>query len=140
VLGPQLEAVLGRTRFLGVYLLSGLAGSTLVYWLSAPHSSTIGASGAIFGLLGALLVVVLKVGGQVNQILLWIGLNFVFTFLGGGSISWQGHVGGFVGGALLAALLAYAPRPHRALWQGVGSGAFVVLLALAVAARTAVLV
>ncbi|MGN6132092.1 MAG: rhomboid family intramembrane serine protease, partial [Nocardioidaceae bacterium] len=55
VLGPQLEAVLGRARFLGVYLLSGLAGSALVYWLSAPHSSTLGASGAIFGLLGALL-------------------------------------------------------------------------------------
>ncbi|MGN6129066.1 MAG: rhomboid family intramembrane serine protease, partial [Nocardioidaceae bacterium] len=94
---------------------------------------------AIFGLLGALLVVVLKVGGQVNQILLWIGLNFLFTFLGRGSISWQGHLGGFVGGVVLAALIVYAPRAHRVLWQAVGSGSFVVLLAVAVAARTAAL-
>ncbi len=138
-LGPQLEAVLGRVRFLTLYLLAGLAGSTLVYWLSPPHSSTLGASGAIFGLLGALLVVVLKVRGPVNQILLWIGINFAFTFLGGASISWQGHLGGFLGGVLLAALMVYAPRAHRSLWQGAGSVAFVVVLALAIAARTAAL-
>jgi membrane associated rhomboid family serine protease len=139
VLGPQLEAVLGRVRFLAVYLLSGLAGSALVYWLSDPHSSTVGASGALFGLMGALLVLVVKSRGPVNQILMWIGLNFVFTVLGRGSISWQGHVGGFVGGVLLTLMLIYVPRKRRTLWQGLGAGAFTLLLVVAVLARTAAL-
>ncbi len=139
ILGPQLEAVLGRVRFLGVYLLAGLAGSTLVYWLAPPHSSTLGASGALFGLMGALLVVVIKVRGQLNQILLLIGLNFAFTLLARGSISWQGHLGGFLGGALLGALLVYAPRRRRPLWQGLGAGVFLVFLVFATLARTAVL-
>jgi membrane associated rhomboid family serine protease len=139
VLGPQLEAVLGRTRFLGVYLLSGLAGSTLVYWLSAPTSSTVGASGALFGLMGALLVVVIRIRGQVNQVVLWIGLNFVFTVLGRGFISWQGHLGGFLGGVLLATLFIYAPRARRPLWQGLGVALFVALLLVAILARTAAL-
>ena len=61
VLGPAARAAIGRTRFLALYLLSGLAGSATVLWLSAPHSQTLGASGAIFGLMGALLVVAIKV-------------------------------------------------------------------------------
>ena len=139
VLGPQLESVLGRVRFLAVYLLSGLAGSVLTYWLSDPHSSTVGASGALFGLMGALLVLVIKSRGQVNQIVMLIGLNFAFTVLGRGSISWQGHLGGFVGGVLLTLMLVYVPRKRRPLWQGVGTGAFAVLLVVAVLARTAAL-
>ncbi len=139
VLGPQLEAVLGRARFLAVYLLSALSGSALVYWLSATNAPTIGASGALFGLMGALLVVVFKVRGQVNQILMWIGLNFVFTVLGRGFISWQGHLGGFVGGVLVAAIVVYAPRSGRVVWQSVGLGLVTVLLVAAVLARTVVL-
>ncbi|HET7388695.1 MAG TPA: rhomboid family intramembrane serine protease [Nocardioidaceae bacterium] len=138
-LGPQLEAVLGRARFLGVYLLAGLTGSAAVYWLSGVHTPTLGASGALFGLMGALLVVVLKVRGNPSQILMWIGLNFLFTFLGRGFISWQGHLGGFVGGILVTLVFAYAPRPHRTLLQALGAGAIAVLIALAVAARTLVL-
>ncbi len=139
VLGPQLEAVLGRARFLTVYFVSGLCGSALVYWLSATNAPTIGASGALFGLMGALLVVVFKMRGEVSQILMWIGLNFVFTVLGRGFISWQGHLGGFIGGVLVAALMVYAPRQHRALWQWLGTGLFAVGLVVAVLARTAVL-
>ena len=55
ILGPQLEAVMGRVRFLGLYFLSGLAGSACVYWLADQQVQTVGASGAIFGLMGALL-------------------------------------------------------------------------------------
>jgi membrane associated rhomboid family serine protease len=139
VLGPQLEAVLGRTRFLIVYLVSGLTGSVLVYWLSAPNTPTLGASGALFGLMGALLVVVFKVRGQVSQVLMWIGLNFVFTLLGRGFISWQGHLGGFIGGVVVATILVYAPRQRRVLWQALGVGLVVVLLLGAVGARTATL-
>ncbi len=138
VLGPQLEMVLGRARFLTVYLLSGLAGSAAVYWLTATNTPTLGASGAIFGLMGALLVLAFKVHGSVSAILPWIAFNFVLTFLVP-NISWQGHLGGFLGGLLLAALFAYAPRASRSRWQFAGSVALAVLLVAAIVVRTAVL-
>lgn len=138
VLGPQLEMVLGRVRFLAVYLLSGLAGSVAVYWLSAEYAATLGASGAIFGLMGALVVIGLKVGGQVQGLLLWIGINVVLTFTLP-NVSWQGHFGGLVGGALITAILVYAPRERRTTLQAAALGAFAVVLALATIARTAVL-
>jgi membrane associated rhomboid family serine protease len=139
VLGPQLEMVLGRLRFTGTYLLSGLVGSAAVYWFSAPASATLGASGAIFGLLGALLVLAIKVRANLNQILFWIGLNFVFTVMGASYISWQGHLGGFVGGMALAGAIAYAPRERRTAWQAAGFGLVAVLLVLAFVTRTAAL-
>lgn len=139
VLGPQLEAVLGRTRFLAVYFLSALSGSVLVYWLSGVSTPTIGASGALFGLMGALLVVVYKVHGDVRQIMMWIGLNFVITFLVP-FISWQGHLGGFVGGLVVAAAFVYAPKTNRSLWQLGAAVALGVLLAALIVARTVVLV
>jgi membrane associated rhomboid family serine protease len=139
VLGPQLELMLGWVRFLGLYLLSGLVGSVAVYWLSDPASPTLGASGAIFGLMGALLVLALKVKADVNQLLMWIGINFAITFFARGYISWQGHLGGFLGGVVLAWLLAYAPRERRTAWQGVGFAAVALLVVLAVVVRTAAL-
>jgi membrane associated rhomboid family serine protease len=138
-LGPQLEMVLGRVRFLGVYLLSGLVGSAAVYWLSPPATATLGASGAIFGLMGALLVLALKVGADPSQILIWIGINFALTFFAGAGISWQGHLGGFVGGIVLASILAYAPRNNRTAWQAGGFACVAVLVAVALIARTAAL-
>ena len=101
--------MLGRLRYAGLYLLSGLVGSAVVYWLSGEYTPTLGASGAIFGLMGALLVMAYKVRADMNQLLVWIGLNVAFTFFGRSSISWQGHLGGFVGGVVLAAVLAYRP-------------------------------
>jgi membrane associated rhomboid family serine protease len=135
-LGPQLELVIGRARFLALYLVSGLAGSALVYSLAGPHTQTIGASGAIFGLMGALLVVAHKVGGNVQQILMWIGLNFFITVAGRGLISWQGHLGGFLGGLAIAAVLAYAPRARRTTWQVAGIAAVLAVTLVAIAART----
>ncbi|WP_151083851.1 rhomboid family intramembrane serine protease [Nocardioides cynanchi] len=139
VLGPQLELVLGRLRFIGLYLLSGLVGSAVVYWLSTPDTPTLGASGALFGLMGALIVLALKVKADVRPLLGWVGLNFALTFLGRGFISWQGHLGGFLGGVVLAAVLAYAPRERRTTWQAAGFGAVALLVVLAVVARTATL-
>jgi membrane associated rhomboid family serine protease len=138
-LGPSLEVALGRLRFLAVYLLSGLTGSAFVYWFSGVHVPTLGASGAIFGLMGALLVLALKVRADVSQLLVWIGINFVITVVGRGFISWQGHLGGFIGGALLAALIAWSPRKHRAVWQIAGLSAYAVVLVVAIATRTLVL-
>ena len=99
VLGPQLELAIGRARFLALYLLSGAGRLGAASTGSRPsHGSTLGASGAIFGLMGALLVLALKVGGHVQPILIWIGINFVFT-VRRADVSWQGHLGGFLGGA-----------------------------------------
>ncbi len=126
-LGPMLEQVLGRARFLALYLVSGIAGSAAVMLFSDPHTQSLGASGAIFGLMGALAVVALKVRGQVQTILVWIGLNLVFTFSVSG-ISWQAHIGGLVTGVLLGAAMVYAPRRTRGLVQWSATGAVLVLV------------
>ncbi|HSK32249.1 MAG TPA: rhomboid family intramembrane serine protease [Propionicimonas sp.] len=120
-LGPMLENVLGRARFLALYLVSGITGSAAVMVLSEPYGQTLGASGAIFGLMGALAVVALKVRGQVQSVMMWIGLNLVFTFTVSG-ISWQGHIGGLVGGAVLGAAMVYAPRKSRSPVQWTATG------------------
>lgn len=137
-LGPQLEAVLGRARYVALYLVSGLAGSVCVYWFSGENTATLGASGAIFGLMAALLVVVHKIGGSVQSILMWLGLNAVLTFTFPG-VSWQGHVGGFLGGLLVTGILVYAPKDRRTLLQAAGIGLMLVVLTAATVTRTVVL-
>jgi membrane associated rhomboid family serine protease len=138
-LGPQLEIVLGRLRYVGLYLLSGLVAGVAVLWLSAPSTPTLGASGAIFGLMGALLVLARKLNADMNQLWFWIGLNFLFTFFGRATVSWQGHLGGFVGGVVLAWILAYAPRAHRTAWQAAGFGAVSLAVVVASVVRVAAL-
>lgn len=138
-LGPQLEMAIGRARFLALYLVSGLVGSAFVYWLSAPQSFTLGASGAIFGLMGGLLVVALKVRADVSPLLMWLGINVVITVLGRAFISWQGHLGGFVGGVLIALVIVYAPRSRRTLWQALGLGVVLLGVLVAIVTRTLVL-
>ena len=138
ILGPQLELMLGRVRFLAVYLLSALAGSALVYWASPEYQSTLGASGAIFGLMGALLVVALRARGNVQGILFWIGINFVFT-LAVANVSWQGHLGGFLGGLAVTAVLVLAPRTRRTVLQAVGLSAVGVLLVISILVRSVML-
>ena len=135
-LGPQLELAIGRLRFLALYLLSGLAGSVAVLWLADDRIQTLGASGSIFGLMGALLVLAVKVGGNVSQIATWLLLNAVITFTFP-NISWQGHLGGFLGGVLIAALLVYSPRQRRGTWQLAGLGVVLALLLAGLLARLA---
>lgn len=139
LLGPQLELVLGRLRFAAVYLLSALVGSATVLWLAPAASLTIGASGAIFGLMGALLVLALKVRGNVQGLLTLLAVNGVITVLGAQYISWQGHLGGLVGGVLLGAVMVYAPRERRGLVQVMGTALVVALLLAAVVVRTVML-
>lgn len=131
VLGPQLERLLGRARFLGLYLTSTLAASALVLWAAPPTTTTLGASGAAFGLMGALLVFALRSGGDVRQILIWLGLNVVVTVVGIETISWQGHLGGFLGGVAASLVLVGLRRDARA--QGLAiAGLCVLTLALMV--------
>ncbi len=139
LLGPQLEELLGRARFLALYLVSALAGSALVMAASAPFGATLGASGAVFGLFAAYLVVALRRRANLQPILIVIGINVLFTVIGRGFISWQGHLGGFLGGLLVAGALFYAPRQGRSRWQWTGVSATLLLVLAAIAARVAVL-
>ncbi|MFC6883588.1 MULTISPECIES: rhomboid family intramembrane serine protease [Actinomadura] len=109
--GPALEQVLGRWRYLALYVLSGLGGSVLLY-LVEPTGQAVGASGAIFGLFGAFFVIGRRLGGQVGPIVFLLLINLVITFSVPG-ISWQGHIGGLVTGAVLAVAFAYAPRARQ---------------------------
>lgn len=133
-LGPQLEQLLGRARYLALYLISGLAGSVAVLWLSAEHGTTVGASGAIFGLIGALLVIGFKMGAEMQGLLMWFGINLLITFVVP-NVSWQGHLGGLAGGAAIAAILVYAPRRRRTTVQVAGLTGLVVVLLAAAAVR-----
>jgi membrane associated rhomboid family serine protease len=130
VVGPSLERLLGRVRYLAIYLVSALAGSVLFYLVASPATAALGASGAIFGLFGAWFVLGRRLRLDVRQIILLIVVNLGISFAVPG-IAWQAHVGGLIAGAGLAAAFAYAPRRSRALTQ---AGATVALLAILVIA------
>lgn len=117
VVGPPLEMWLGRLRFGALYALSALGGSVLVYLLSPLNAATAGASGAVFGLFGAIFVVAKRLTVDVRWIVAVIAINLVFTFVAP-AVSWQGHLGGLVTGAGVAAAYVYAPRKHRNVIQG----------------------
>lgn len=135
VLGPQLEKIFGRARFLAVYFASALMASAFVMWFSDPHVATVGASGAVFGLMAAILLVAYKHKGNYQTILMWLGANVVITVVGSSFISWQGHLGGFVGGALTALALMYLPKNRRKPWQWVLVGAVAVVALVAAVVR-----
>lgn len=110
VFGQVLETMLGRGRFLALYLIAGFGGSVAVMYLASPQTGVVGASGAIFGLLGAFLVIQRKLGGDSTQLLVLLGINLVIGFLPGMSISWQAHVGGLVTGILVGLIFANTRR------------------------------
>ena len=103
--GRALEDALGPVRFILLYLVSGLAGSAGAL-LASPTAVTVGASGAIFGLMGAAVVVMRNRGinPMESGLGVWLGINLVFTFAIPG-ISIGGHLGGLIGGALAAFLM-----------------------------------
>ncbi|MCL2785028.1 MAG: rhomboid family intramembrane serine protease [Propionibacteriaceae bacterium] len=139
-LGPPLESMLGRARFLTTYLVAGLVGSLAVYWLSAPYSISYGGSGSLFGLMGALLLLLWRQRASINQLLLWLALNLMITFIGGSSISWQAHLGGLVGGLILACVWAFVPQSaQRSRTQWVLIGVVVALVLAGMVVRTVAL-
>jgi membrane associated rhomboid family serine protease len=106
VLGGLLEPAIGRLRFALIYFVSLLAGTFGALLLTAPNVQTVGASGAIFGLMGAAIVVMRNRGlnPMESGLAVWLGLNLLITFAIPG-ISIGGHLGGLVGGALAAVVL-----------------------------------
>jgi membrane associated rhomboid family serine protease len=134
IVGPPLERVLGRLRFLSVYLVSALGGSVLYYLIAPPGAPALGASGAIFGLFGAFFVMARRLHVDMRQIIGLIVLNLAIGFVVSG-IAWQAHVGGLIAGAALTAAYAYAPRPNRTLIQVVATVGIVALLVAGVVLR-----
>jgi membrane associated rhomboid family serine protease len=128
--GSLLEQVIGRWRFALLYLGSGIAGSAGALWYS-PNQVTVGASGAIFGILGALFVLErqrhISTGGQVGGLIV---LNLVFTFVLSSFISVGGHVGGLIGGVALMWLLL---QTRRSAPLSIGATTAVVIASLALA-------
>jgi membrane associated rhomboid family serine protease len=127
--GPMIEGAFGRLRFVALYLGSALAGSAVSYMFSAPNVPSVGASGAIFGLLGAALVVSKRTRRDASVITVLIVLNLAIGFLIP-TIDWRAHVGGLVGGVLIALGFAYAPQRLRV---PIGVAAVAIEVALAVA-------
>lgn len=139
VIGPSLEALLGRARFLAVYLLAALGGSAAVYAFGSVAVPVVGASGAIFGLFGASLVLVRRLGLDPQWLVGVIVLNFVFTFSVPG-ISRLGHLGGFVTGVACACAIAGLPQLRERLSaraQGIGLAMVLGVLLLVIAIRSA---
>lgn len=125
IVGPYLERMLGRSRFLALYLVSALGGSVAVLLLASPDSASwftpvVGASGAVFGTFAAILVVLRRIGRDARTILAVIVINLVLGFVVPG-ISWQAHLGGLLTGLGLGALYAYAPRDRRGAWGVLGT-------------------
>lgn len=124
MIGQSLEPILGRWRFVLLYIVSALGGSVAVAVI-APTTATVGASGAVFGLMAALLVIGRHLGANVTGILVILGINLVLGFVPGFNIAWQAHVGGALVGALIGFLFTRTRQRKQRTLQ-------IVLLALVV--------
>ena len=118
VFGRELEHFLGRGRYLSLYLISGFAGSLFVMmWGYVEPASVlvpvVGASGAIFGLLGAFIIIGKQMGGNMTSLLILLAINLAIGFLPGASISWQAHVGGLIGGLVTALIFMRTRQPRQ---------------------------
>lgn len=103
------EARFGSLRFGLIYLGAILGGSAGVILLSSPESITVGASGGVFGIMGAMIAGSIRMRvplGALFPFITLVTINFAIGFTGSG-ISWQGHLGGLVIGFLLAVLIGY---------------------------------
>jgi membrane associated rhomboid family serine protease len=119
IFGRALEPLLGTVRFLVLYLTSIVGGSLAVMWLSDPQIPVVGASGALFGLMGAYFVVIRSLGGKASQIFILVGINFALGLFVPG-ISWEGHLGGLVTGLVIAGIYAATRTPNQKLLQAAG--------------------
>lgn len=139
--GPVLERMMGHWPYLALYLLSGLGGGAgLMVWAVCSPSgwmtAAYGASGALFGLFAAILVVYRRIGIDIRSMLIWMLVNFLMPVITPG-IAWQAHVGGFIVGGVLAWLLVtglHAFRGKSLAWRTTvyGITVFVVVVAIIV--------
>ncbi|MEU3395776.1 rhomboid family intramembrane serine protease [Streptomyces filamentosus] len=138
VIGGIVEPELGRSRYALLCLVSGLSGSVLAYAVAAPNQPSLGASGIVYGLIGAWAVLARRRRHDMRPVALFVALSLVMTFTRPG-ISWEAHVGGLVAGALLTFALVQAPRVRRELIQYGACGLLLLIDVGVVLARTAAL-
>lgn len=119
IFGRALEPMLGTLRFLLLYLTSIVGGSVAVLWLSDPQIPVVGASGALFGLMGAYFVVIRTLGGNATTLIVLIAINFSLGLFVPG-ISWEGHLGGLVTGLVIAGIYAATRKPKQRFIQFLG--------------------
>jgi membrane associated rhomboid family serine protease len=111
IVGPAVEVMLGKSRFLVLYLLAGLGGNVLSYLIAPAAEVSAGASGAIFGVMGAYVVLARLQRKPMGPVVALIVINLVLGFTG--NIEWQAHVGGLLTGAGLALAFNYASTLRR---------------------------
>jgi membrane associated rhomboid family serine protease len=105
-LGTQIESLLGKSKFLVIFFISLLAGSITSAYFLPFNGYSIGVSGAVFGLFGAILVIYRKYRADIKSVLVTVGLNLAIGFTIP-NIDWRAHVGGLLGGALAAKVLIH---------------------------------
>ncbi|MFD9243742.1 rhomboid family intramembrane serine protease [Streptomyces sp. NPDC059556] len=138
VIGGIVEPELGRVRYAALCLLSGLSGSVLAYLVAAQNQPSLGASGVVYGLIGAWVVLARRRRHDMRPVILFVALSLLMTFTRPG-ISWEAHVGGLVAGLVVTYALVHAPRARRDLVQ-YGALTLVLLLDVGIVlARTATL-
>jgi membrane associated rhomboid family serine protease len=103
VLGNPLEAAFGKNKMLFIFFFSLLIGSLTSSYFASPSSYSVGASGAVFGLFGAIALVGKRIGTDTRSIYVVIGINFAIGFVLGG-VDWKAHLGGLIGGVIAAQL------------------------------------
>ncbi len=108
-LGTPIESYLGRSKFLAIFFISLIGGSLASAMYLGYNGYSIGASGAVFGLFGAWVVIGRKIGAEVKSTLVIIGLNFVLGFTIGG-VDWHAHLGGLLTGAAVTKVLLSSSR------------------------------
>jgi len=135
-LGPQLERPLGRVRFAALYVLSALGGSVASYWFSDLNTVSVGASGAIFGLITATIVIGRQMRADVSQLVVLLGINVVIGFAQPG-IDWRAHFGGAVVGAAVALIYTKGNRLNRDQIHRLGVAGIFIVLVLATLVRNA---
>ncbi|MET8761805.1 rhomboid family intramembrane serine protease [Lentzea sp. NPDC004782] len=126
VVGQHVEQELGKLRFVAVYFLSLLGGSASAFYFGTVCQELAGASGAVFGLMGALLILWKRQRRDISTIVVVVGINLVSNLFTNASL--LGHLGGFVIGGLLTLAMVRAPAQNRNLYQIAAVAAAVVLL------------
>lgn len=136
VMGPVLERWLGHLRFAILYGLAGFAGAVASYLFNSPVQYSVGASGAIFGVFGAMLVVARRMRYDIRGLAVVILINLAIPIFVPGLIDWRAHLGGLVAGLVVGAIFAYPPPKYRNIVAVVGCISVLVACLVLVGWRT----
>ena len=129
-LGPTLERILGHVRYAVLYVMAAIGGGVASYTFSEVNTVSVGASGAIFGLMAALVVAGRRLRYDITQVLVLLGINIVIGFISPGT-DWRAHLGGMVVGGIVAGIMVAPVHRHRTAVQVLGvAGVLLVLIML----------